>query len=1539
MKKLLFVILTFMSFSFINIDWWNDLLTKLEKFNLHHPYEKVYLHTDQTYYQPGDVVWFVAYLINQKNQVSDISSVLYVDVIQPDGKVAKTLELSVQKGKAAGTIKLGNESTGGIYKLKAYTQWMKNFEEVYYFSKEITVYRYVPPQLLLKLDFDKENYGPGNKVATDFTAKNLDDLPIANQEFTYKISIEGIQVFEKRASTNQQGKAILTYHLPDSLNTTDALLNVIISDQGISESISRGIPIVLNKITVEFFPEGGDLIEGTSNRIAFKTTNEYGKPADINGAIYDQEDNLITSVNTFHMGMGIFSLKAENKKKYYLKITQPAVDQHYPLPQKYSEYGLSADYVEEKDLVVLKYFTTENYSVSLAAISAGQKQYFQNFTTAAGWNEIEIDVEKWPIGITRFTLFDQHGTPQAERLLFLNKRKQLEVTIATDKESYYRREKVKLKISTKDETGKPVSANLSLAVANDQLISLADDKQANILSSLLLDSELRGELKEPDFYFDSTEQKADAALDLVMLTHGWRRFSWEEINAEDYLVKYLPEQYSTISGTIYNARNYQPLKAKVYLVETGGKERVAHIKTGKDGRFMFMKAETTSPLQLYCKTPFYSTNNIYIDLDGDYGTSGLSGTISSFIMQPDIQSLYMDGFNVFSNEIPSSPRQSADDIVGEESRSNVSSPMSMSLTEDINQLSEIVVVGYGESGYTNVTAKIVQVQDQQILGGNFNDALQGKAAGVQVKETSHQNINNLIQIRGINSLASNNPLIVVDGMVMNSFDLQQIVPDNIKSISIVKGAEATNLYGMQAINGVIIITTDKNIERNHGGRLSPSNYAFLLLNGRIYHRAREFSVPDYDKQPITSKKDDFRNTIYWNPEIITDENGVAEVSFFNSDASTTFRITTEGIGGGLIGRAEKSYAVNDAMDVQVKIPPFITIADSLLVAVNLKNNMHSAFYGTITYENNNYFEDRYRKLQSVNLEPEKFTTQYLTLKPAKSGDTKVQFEINEGIVKQHVENPVKILPIGFPVEQSWSSNQLQDTFAIILNESVPGSIDLSFVAYPNLISDLLDGLESIIREPYGCFEQVSASTFPNIMVLQYMQENRIDNPEIKSKALRYIANGYEKLIAYETSKGGYEWFGHLPPHEGLTAFGLLQFLAMKKVWDGVDSQIIDKTAQWLLERKNGTGGFIQSQGKYAFSRASELVVNAYIIYALTQAGYLNVEKEFETAINQLNGHEDNYRKALLTLAAFNLGKDEMAEKSLKQIAQSIEKHGISKLPADHSITYSMGKSLEVETASFCALAMMRSSSPDITAIKNLIDFIVGQRSFGGFGSTQATILSLQALVEFAKLANKHKDSGDIVLYINGKMALQKMYGDGNAGAIVMKQLGKYLKEGTNELLVKVSSEKSKPLPYSLNLAYNSFTPLSSPDCMVDLVTGLSNEKSKLQETVRLTAKLTNKHDNPLPMTLAIIGIPAGLSLQPWQLKEMQEKQIFDYYEIRDNYLVIYLASLPEGVQQFNFDLKADFAGSFQAPASVAYLYYSKEDKDWEPGEIIEIDVE
>jgi hypothetical protein len=246
------------------------------------------------------------------------------------------------------------------------------------------------------------------------------------------------------------------------------------------------------------------------------------------------------------------------------------------------------------------------------------------------------------------------------------------------------------------------------------------------------------------------------------------------------------------------------------------------------------------------------------------------------------------------------------------------------------------------------------------------------------------------------------------------------------------------------------------------------------------------------------------------------------------------------------------------------------------------------------------------------------------------------------------------------------------------------------------------------------------------------------------------------------------------------------------------------------------------------------------------------------------------------------------------------------------------------------MAILKSPSKNAGALTNAVQYLTSTRSGSGvFSSTQGTILALKALTEYAKFSKKTTEDGTIVIYIDGKKVSEKEYKAGDKGAIAVEGLEQFIKgEGKHTMKVKYIGVKT-PLPYSIAINWSTSLPNSDEECTIDLKTKLASKVASVGETVRLTTTITNKKNTDVPSTMAIIGIPAGFTAQPWQLKELQEKHVFDYYEIKGNNIAVYYRGLgPKAVKEINLDLKAEMPGEYDAPASSAYLYYTNEYKTW-----------
>ena len=732
------------------------------------------------------------------------------------------------------------------------------------------------------------------------------------------------------------------------------------------------------------------------------------------------------------------------------------------------------------------------------------------------------------------------------------------------------------------------------------------------------------------------------------------------------------------------------------------------------------------------------------------------------------------------------------------------------------------------------------------------------------------------------------------------------------------------------------IAMDDNRDRKfraNEGDFEMGKKGIVQQNAVVYYRAKQFSAPVYKQGEYPEQRTDFRSTVYWNPNVQVDNSGKAEVSFFNSDDITSFKATAEGIGNdGSIGRVEKTFFTQMPFSLTTKIPTEVVTEDVVSIPLTLKNNTSASVTGLLDIKAPKGLELITNIAQLQTLPAGKAKTIYL--------EYRVKEEISEGNfeiafkacgMKDAFAQNLKVVPKGFPVTASFSGDKGESEYEVDLRNVVKGSIKVKLTAFPSVVSDLLTGVDGILREPGGCFEQTSMSSYPNAMVMDYLKTSDTKDEKLLAYAGGMLDRGYKRLTTFETSSKGFEWFGKAPGHEGLTAFGLMQFNDLKKVYEGVDQKMVDRTANWIMSQKDGKGGFKRnSYALHAFGQISEDVMNGYIVYALAEGGYTDIKKEAESSYETAMKNKDPYQLAMSANALYKLN-DSRADKAMAELLNTQAKDG-SFNGATHSITHSTGNSLQIETTSLAIMAMLKSPNKNSQAMNKAIESLVKSRSgYGSFGNTQGTVLALKALTEFAKANKSTPEDGSVEFYVDGKKVAEQAYKAGEKDAIVLDGLEQYIKEGKHTLKVKYANAKN-PLPHSVAVSWSTSLPNSDEECKVDLNTKLASKSANQGETIRLTATIKNKTNEGLPSPIAIIGIPAGLSLQPWQLKEMQEKNLFDYYEVIGSNLVLYYRGMgPKEEKVINLDLKADIPGEYEAPASSAYLYYTNEYKTWDAG--------
>ena len=298
------------------------LREKLNAYRTHLPEDRVYLQTDKPFYEPGDDIWFSA-LVREGASLkpSAKSDIVTVELLNPKGTVEKKINIIARNGKAAGDFSIDKEALGGLYKIRAYTNWMKNEGEENAFVKEIQVQDVVLPNLKMKLDFERKAFGAGDEVIAKLELASNENKPLANYKIKFTANLNGEKIVEQGDITDGEGLKYIKFSLPKKLNTNDGLLNVMIDYNGSTESISRSIPLILNTVKFTLYPEGGDLVNGLENTVAFKALNEFGKPADVEGTVVTEKGSKVASFSSFHMGMGSFKFTPQANEKYTVKIT------------------------------------------------------------------------------------------------------------------------------------------------------------------------------------------------------------------------------------------------------------------------------------------------------------------------------------------------------------------------------------------------------------------------------------------------------------------------------------------------------------------------------------------------------------------------------------------------------------------------------------------------------------------------------------------------------------------------------------------------------------------------------------------------------------------------------------------------------------------------------------------------------------------------------------------------------------------------------------------------------------------------------------------------------------------------------------------------------------------------------------------------------------------------------------------------------------------------------------------------------------------
>ncbi|MBC7746047.1 MAG: TonB-dependent receptor [Flavobacterium sp.] len=873
------------------------LLKQIEKYRIEHPQEKVHLQLDKPYYAIGDNIWFKAYIVNaEDHRLSALSEILYVDLINEKDSIKQSLRLKVKNGLTWGDFTLGDSLKEGNYRIRAYTNWMRNFGEEYFFDKTISIGNSISNNVITDTKYTFSKEGSNQKVEALITYSTLNGEPLINKEVSYQIELNSRNLSKGKGITDSKGRLLINF-----TNNQPFILKFgkIISSIKLDEKLTanKSIPIksTSNDVDLQFFPESGNLVNGISSKVGFKAVAADGLGFSVSGIISDQNNNQIAEIKSEHAGMGQFRIQPQEAHTYTatLKFADGS-ERTFNLPKALKEgYVINADNLDTANLkvrIMVSPGLQQDGELRLVAQSNGVVYYASKSPVDKTLYNASIPKNRFPAGIIQLTLFSPENNPVAERLVFISHPDELLISVLSEKLQSKIREKSKLALTAKNIAGKPVNGSFSVSVIDESKVKYDELDQITILSNLLLSSDIKGYVEQPNYYFVNTNEKVQQ-LDNLMITQGWRRFTWKNmITNTAPPISFSPEENIQISGTVTSNNGKPVFGGKVTLFTSSGNLFLKDTLTDIEGRFLFSDLNFNDSTRFVIQARnLKDRKNVRIDLD-----LNPAQIVTKNKNYPDFEI-------------------------------NVNSSLITYLQNSRKQYDEFKRFGLINSSILLAEVKITEVKPLVKYSSNLNGAgqadkvitakeleyatdlitfLQGRVAGLIIRNGIAYSTRNMVS-----SFSGPIPMqIILDGTYVDPMFLGSLNVKDIETVEVLKSISNTAIYGIRGGGGILIITTKRG-ENNMGFR----NYASGIISFKPQglYESREFYSPNYDDPKVNTKIADLRTTIYWQPNVITSLSGKATVEYFNSDAKGTYAVIIEGIGSnGEIGRSVYRYEVN-----------------------------------------------------------------------------------------------------------------------------------------------------------------------------------------------------------------------------------------------------------------------------------------------------------------------------------------------------------------------------------------------------------------------------------------------------------------------------------------------------------------------------------------------------------------------------------------------------------------------------------------------------
>lgn len=1521
----------------------------------------VLLTTEKPIYQPGQTIHVRALALDRANHAASANRKLTFEVEDSRGnKVFKKATQTDQFGVASAEFGLADEVNLGVYHLRAVMDGSAKPAEI-----ALNVERYVLPKFKVALEFTGKNnqsahgYRPGDHVTGTARANYFFGKPVDGAEITVKatgMDVAQFQLPPVHGKTDADGAWRFDLTLPNyfagrplNQGASRILIEATVKDSaGHSETRGEGITVSESPLIITAVPEGGTLIPNLENQVFVLTSYADGKPASAALTVH-ASGNTDQHVTTDAGGVGLIHLQAGvGAESLTIEATDKEGNRASSSVQLQPRNGSDQILLRVEravyragDRIALRVFSTKNRGTAYVDIvKEGQTVLTRDVDIVDGHAELALVATPDLAGTLDCNayLFGRDARPVGDhRLVFVQPADELKIEATSDAPVYKPGDDARIHFRVTNTRGEGVQAALGLQVVDEAVFALAEKQPGFAKVFFFLEQEAlkpryeihslsMPEIVEP-VPLAQAEQRDRAARALFAAT--------EVVNAN----RFETEVGRSVPQTKYG-EYYQRYQARFHAQMTRLATRLS-------------RAQTQDPAERNLTTAFArlvdaGAPEVRDAWDGIYHVERVNWGPQTYYhvsSVPQDGRFRMDAYlEVRAGKVkdPAAPRAIGVKLAIEQDRGPFNGLAE--ITGSVSDTAGSVVAGVRIAVREAATGKMRRVTAN--AAGQFTmAAVPAGEYELRIDSPGYQQASRKFTLK-IRDRAVISATLSVGAMS------ESVVVANVGFGGGMGGGgrarfaamgQQMGLQGMQMDRGALVGVAGGAPGGVIGGIIGgvpsaapppPMARAEMALLS-LPPAKKEIAAPSAPRV-----RSYFPEALYINPEIITDHDGRASIAIPLADSITTWRVAMlASTVHGALGSSTSSIKVFQDFFTDLDMPVTLTQGDRVSIPVAVYNYSNARGNVRLSLRNEDWFtlvEDVANK--SLDVDPGRVGGSQYTLEAKRIGKFKLTLSARmTGPASRAdiVVREIEVIPNGREQNQVFNG-RLETAVTHDLKfpaATIPESSKIFVRLYPGPLSQVIEGMDAILRMPGGCFEQTSSSTYPNVLALDYMKRTKKLTPEVHAKAEGFIANGYQRLLTFEVPGGGFSWFGQAPANKILTSYGLMEFFDMSQVYD-VDPKLIARTQQWLATQQQPDGSWkpdvnFINEGATNRYNSDVLRITAYIAWSLENSGYRGpaVEKAKQFVEQHLaNAKLDAYTLAVLANFAADYAKDRAFIRQTTQLLLDArtEKEEQAWWASQETGVYATGESAAVETTGLAVQALLKSGEASATAGKALKYIASKKGAAGNWGSTQATIMALRAvLLSTGKGAADVR--GTVEITLNGKPAGSLTLTPDNNDLLHQFAL-KDTASGDNHVELRFTGKGG--LAYQVVGRY--FVPWDQKPANEPLSIDVTYDRTHLSQddVASATATVRNNLTKTANMVMVDLGIPPGFDLLSEDLQTFQEQTAgrkggrLEKFSLTATQAILYFDSIAPGSDvKLNYRLRAKYPIRARTFQSRVYEYY------------------